>query len=38
MVQLIDGGKWKVTNDCFEVDDPALAPILQMEKTQGLTQ
>ncbi len=38
MVQLIDGGKWKVTNDCFEVEDPALAPILKMEKSEGLTQ
>jgi branched-chain amino acid transport system substrate-binding protein len=38
MVQLTDGGKWKVTKDCFEVEDPALAPILQLEKSQGLTQ
>ncbi len=38
MVQLVDGGKWKVTSDCFEVEDPALKPILDLEKSQGLTQ
>jgi branched-chain amino acid transport system substrate-binding protein len=36
MVQLVAGGKWTVTKGCFEVDDPALASILELEKSQGL--
>jgi len=37
MVKLEAGGKWSVTKPCFEVEDPALAPILELEKSQGLT-
>jgi branched-chain amino acid transport system substrate-binding protein len=35
MVKL-DNGAWKRTVDCFEIEDPDLAPILKMEKDQGL--
>jgi hypothetical protein len=35
VVQQVDGG-WKTITDCFEVEDPDLAPILEMEAAGGL--
>lgn len=38
MVKLAAGGTWEVTKGCFEIEDPALAPILQLEQSQGLAE
>ena len=35
IVQQVDGG-WQVVTDCFEVEDPDLKPILDMEAAGGL--
>jgi branched-chain amino acid transport system substrate-binding protein len=35
VVQQVDGG-WKTVTDCFEVEDPDLKPILDMEAKEGL--
>ncbi len=33
MVKLNADGGWTVTKDCFEINDPALAPMLEMEQS-----
>lgn len=35
VVRLVDGA-WEVATDCFEVEDPDLAPILEIEAAGGL--
>ena len=36
MVKLEADGSWTVTRDCFEIEDPALAPILEQEQNMGM--
>ena len=35
IVSQVDGG-WETITDCFEIEDPDLAPILEMEAQGGL--
>jgi branched-chain amino acid transport system substrate-binding protein len=36
MVQLNEEGTWTVTQDCTEIEDPALVPILELESELGI--